>query len=141
MHGDMTNEMATMQRITEALREENARLQKKVEAVTDLSSQRMQEVERVRRQLSEQVAVNATHKYEVEEMSERQRLLEGERDQMLERFNDYGQEMQRRQDEIIDRVKRELRVKVSEVVARAENAERERDVLMERVEETKEMQE
>jgi hypothetical protein len=31
---------------------------------------------------------------------------------MLERFNDYGGEMQRRQDEIIDRVKRELRVKV-----------------------------
>ena len=38
--------------------------------------------------------------------------MEVERDQMLERFNDYGEEMQRRQDEIIERVKRELRVKV-----------------------------
>lgn len=49
---------------------------------------------------------------------------------MLERFNDYGEEMQRRQDEIIDRVKRELRVKVLEVLERAENAERERDALV-----------
>lgn len=60
---------------------------------------------------------------------------------MLERFNDYGEEMQGRQDEIIDRVKRELRVKVSEVVARAENAERERDSLMEKIEESKEIRE
>jgi hypothetical protein len=51
-------------------------------------------------------------KFEVEQVREEKRGLEGERDQMLERFNDYGEEMQRRQDEIIDRVKRELRVKV-----------------------------
>jgi hypothetical protein len=46
--------------------------------------------------------------------------LEIERDQMMERFNDYGDEMQRRQDEIIERVKKELRIKVQEVVARAD---------------------
>jgi hypothetical protein len=63
-------------------------------------------------------------------MREEKRVLEGERDQMLERFNEYGEEMQRRQDEIIDRVKRELRGKVQEVVDRAEKAERERDQLL-----------
>ncbi len=46
--------------------------------------------------------------------------MEIERDQMMERFNDYGDEMQRRQDEIIERVKKELRIKVQEVVARAD---------------------
>ena len=89
----MTNEMATMQRVSDALREENGRLQKKQELLTDLSNQRMQEIERIRRQLGEQVAVNATHKYEVVQMKETQRVLEAERDQMLERFNDYGDEL------------------------------------------------
>ena len=89
----MTNEMATMQRVSDALREENGRLQKKQELLTDLSNQRMQEIERIRRQLGEQVAVNATHKYEVEQMRETQRVLEAERDQMLGRFNDYGDEL------------------------------------------------
>ena len=46
---------------------------------------------------------------------------------MLARFNEYGEEMHRRQEQIIERVKRELRVKVQEVVERAEKAERERD--------------
>jgi len=31
---------------------------------------------------------------------------------MLARFNEYGEEMHRRQEQIIERVKRELRVKV-----------------------------
>ena len=73
-------------------------------------------------------------------MKETQRVLEAERDQMLERFNDYGDELQRRQDEIIDRVKRELRVKVQEVLERAENAEKERDDLIQRIEDSKGMQ-
>ena len=52
----------------------------------------------MRRQLGELGAVNATHRYEVEQVREEKRMLEGERDQMLERFNEYGEEMQRRQE-------------------------------------------
>jgi hypothetical protein len=48
------------------LREENGRLQKKGELLTDLSNQRMQEIGGLRRQLGELGAVNATMKYEVE---------------------------------------------------------------------------
>lgn len=83
----------------------------------------------------------AAHRYEVEALEEAKGALEGEKGQMLERFNEYGEVMQRRQDEVIERVKRELRVKVQEVVARAEVAERERDAERDRVEEIKRVQE
>ena len=101
-----------MQRVTDALREENGRLQHKCELAVDLANQRLQEIGGMRRQLGELGAVNATHRYEVEQVREEKRVLEGERDQMLERFNEYGEEMQRRQEQIIEKVKRELRVKV-----------------------------
>lgn len=83
----------------------------------------------------------AAHKYEIEAAVEAKGALEGERERMLERFNEYGAEMQRRQDEVIDRVKRELRGKVHEVVARAEAAERERDAERDRVHESKRLME
>ena len=79
----------------------------------------------------------AAHRFEVEALAEAKALLEAEREQMLERFNEYGEVMQRRQDEVIERVRKEVRGKVMEVVARAEEAERERDGERERVEEIK----
>jgi chromosome segregation ATPase len=45
----MTAEMATMQRVTDALREENGRLLKKGELLGELSNQRMQEIGGLRR--------------------------------------------------------------------------------------------
>ncbi len=79
----------------------------------------------------------AAQRFEVEALAEAKALLEAEREQMLERFNEYGEVMQRRQDEVIERVRKEVRGKVMEVVARAEEAERERDGERERVEEIK----
>jgi len=61
--------------------------------------------------------------FEREEAREKCIRAEKEREAMLERFNEYGQEMQRRQDEIIERVKREMGKKVKEIVERAEVAE------------------
>jgi hypothetical protein len=49
LQGDMTAEMATMQRVTDALREENGRLQKKGELLGELSNQRIQEIGGLRR--------------------------------------------------------------------------------------------
>jgi len=104
----MTLELSTMQRVTDTLKQDNQRLQHKCELASDLANQRMQEMGGMRRQLGEL----ATVQYELEQLREEKRMLEGERDQMLERFNEYGEEMHRRQEHIIERVKRELRVKV-----------------------------
>jgi hypothetical protein len=82
------------------------------------------------------------HRYDLEAAREEgRRAAEAERDEVVDRFNAYGLEMQRRQDEIIDRVKRELRLKLQEVLARAEAAERDRDRESLKVQEIKEMQE
>lgn len=79
----------------------------------------------------------AAQRFEVEALAEAKALLEAEREQMLERFNEYGEVMQRRQDEVIERVRKEVRGKIIDVNARAEEAERERDSERARVEEIK----
>lgn len=79
----------------------------------------------------------AAQRFEVEALAEAKALLEAEREQMLERFNEYGEVMQRRQDEVIERVRKEVRGKIIDVNTRAEEAERERDSERARVEEIK----
>jgi hypothetical protein len=54
---------------------------------------------------------------------------------MLERFNEYGLEMQRRQDEVIERVKREMAKKVKEIIERAERAEEQEGLARQAMEE------
>ncbi len=73
----------------------------------------------------------------MEALAEAKAMLEAEREQMLERFNEYGEVMQRRQDEVIERVRKEVRGKIIDVNARAEEAERERNSERARVEEIK----
>ncbi len=79
----------------------------------------------------------AAQRFEVEALAEAKAMLEAEREQMLERFNEYGEVMQRRQDEVIERVRKEVRGKIIDVNARAEEAERERNSERARVEEIK----
>jgi hypothetical protein len=55
-----------MQRVSDALREENTRLHHKCEMAGELANQRMQEIGGMRRQLGEIGAASAACKYEVE---------------------------------------------------------------------------
>ena len=76
LQDDMTAELSTMQRVTDTLKQDNQRLQHKCELATDLANQRMQEIGGMRRQLGEV----ATVQYELEQLREEKRMLEGERD-------------------------------------------------------------
>jgi DNA-binding GntR family transcriptional regulator len=120
---DLSHEVLTLQRINESLKDDIQRLKSKHEHTLQSLSTLQQDLDTSRKtllqaQLSEKQAL-----FDRDEAREQAAAALKERDAMLERFNEYGLEMQRRQDEVIERVKREMAKKVKEIIERAERAE------------------
>ncbi len=62
----MHNEVMTLQRINEGLREDHARVTKKHEHINGTLTQVTQELEKARKQLFEQITLTQTQKFDIE---------------------------------------------------------------------------